>query len=133
MDQVYMTKMAEAFLDELSEIEKEALSVAQAGQGLLNAARTGVGSLGKILGRVGNAPMALNTSGRITHALGGRQALQAGGLRKFLGAAGQKGREAALAQGKSGTMGYLRGLAGTTPVQAGLTVAAPLAAGYALG
>lgn len=132
MDEVYMTKMAEAFLSELSEIEKEAW-LRQAGQAILGAARKGASGVSGALQRVGTAPMGTTTMGRVRHVVGGPEVVQAGGFRKFFGEAAKKGREAAMKEGKSGTWGAVRGVAGTQPFQTMATVAAPVAAGAGLG
>jgi hypothetical protein len=117
MDETYMTKMATAFLEELSEIEKQSFAP-------LRFIGGGVRHIGRAL--------AAKKGTRIGARIGGKGAERAGGLgahiKQIYGAGAQK----AMGQERSGVLGGLGALARSRYGQMTGALAIPAAAGYGL-
>ena len=112
MDQEYMTKMATAFLDELSEIEKQGFAPLRAlGQGFRTLGRLGTQGAQKVTMR------GLARGGRMAFGRGARAA-EAAGKNRFLGGVkGFMGSPTGHALGAAGLTGLgmygaYRGVAG---------------------
>lgn len=124
MDQVYMTKMATAFLEELTEIEKQGFAPMRFfGKGVR---RVGKAMTKKVAPEV--AEQGLGMASR----LGGKGAVRAGGLgqhiKQIYGAGATKATEA----GRSGMLGGLGALGRSRYGQMAGAAVVPVAAGAGL-
>lgn len=115
MDEQYMTKMATSFLEELTEIEKQA----GIGSFLMSGAR-----------RVGKGLMNIGKPGGVMGAIGGAGAQRAGGVMPHMKQIWGAGAAKAAKGGGSEFMGGLGALARSRYGQVGGALAVPLAAGY---
>jgi hypothetical protein len=135
-NETYMTKMASAFLAELSEIEKQGFNP----MGVIR----GVGTfLGKGARHIKSAvtqktPMGMTTAGGITRRIGGEGAVAAGGIGshiKQIYQRGAKAMEGPLRPGQSaggGVLGGLKQVAGSRYGRMAAVGAIPVAGAYAL-
>jgi len=116
-DATYMTKMATAFIEELTEIEKKGFAP-------LRFLAGGVRNIGKAMAAKGGTGMAAR--------LGGQGATRAGGLGAHIKQIYGAGANKALGKGQSGVLGGLGALGRSRYGQMAGAMAVPVAAGYGL-
>ena len=122
MNDVYTTKMATAFLSELSEIEKQGFAPLRfLGSGFKNIA----GAMTK------KVPMGMSGSGAMASRIGGRGAVRAGGVGKHMGQIWRAGAGKAQKAGGSQFLGGLGALGRSRYGQMAGAAAVPIGVGAA--
>lgn len=121
MDSTYMTKMATAFVEELTEIEKQGGPLGFLGSGLKH--------LGGALTKKVSPQLAKKGLGAASR-FGGKNAVQAGGLGNHIKNIYRGGTTKALGKGKNEMLGGLKALGSSRYGQMATAVAAPVALGY---